>query len=164
MKVQNAGQLLFPAVAIVYAAYMILEQVLGGYRGSTVLYASLVGGAVILLSLVVFAQAFRGGEKGSEEEVGRDEGQELEDAAVRRRRLIKLYSIFFLSVLLVVFFQQIGYLVGVAAFVAIALMILAVRSAVLIVAITGLTTAAVHFVFVEWFGLPLPAGFLQGII
>ncbi|ESR26615.1 hypothetical protein N177_0834 [Lutibaculum baratangense AMV1] len=73
-------------------------------------------------------------------------------------------AVLLLAILLVVFFQTLGYALGFLLFMVATLLILRVRSPLVVVGVPLATVIVVHFMFVGWFGLPLPAGLLRGIL
>ncbi len=158
MGARNAGGLLIPLLASLYAAYMLYEQFSGSYRDSTKNYALLTGGCVLLFAFIVLMQEITAAKS---QPVERQSAQPSRD---HLHRIIRGCAVFALACLLVYLFEWVGYLVGFFAFAALSLVILRVRSPLLLFAVPVGTVLIVHFVFVGWFGLPLPAGLLRGVV
>lgn len=159
MKANTAGNLIIPVLAIAYAVYMVWEQLAGSYRASTVNYALLTGGAVVLLSAAVIIRslmAARAEPDAASKKTPADAGQ--------TKRYVRGVAVFVLAALLVYSFEWIGYAIGFFAFSLATLQLLDVRSIALNVFIPLGIALVVHFVFVNWLGLPLPAGLLRGVL
>lgn len=153
-----AGHLLFPLMACGYMAYMVSEQLSGSYRASTVNYALLVGALIAGLSVLVVIQeivAVR-----SERDAP---APAPEERAAHRQRVVRAVAVFLLACILVYALPHVGYVAGFLVFIYLALELLQVRSLALKIAVPILTVLVVHFLFVRFFELPLPAGLTRGL-
>lgn len=154
MGLTRFGPLLIPAAASLYAAYMVWEQIFGGYRSSTVYYAAVLGAAIIILGAVT---GYR--------EMNAKAAEEVEERTpVPREHYIQLFAVLASTSLLVLFFEEIGYLAGFFFYPILVLLIVGVRSWRLILGTSLGIILLIHFVFVWWMQLSLPAGFLGGLL
>lgn len=164
MRTRIAADLVIPLLASAYAIYMIHEQLTGSYRQSTVTYALVIGGAVILLGVLAIIQTLRSASVGDDVRPSAPVEHRRLGKHGRGEHLIRGLSVFGLVCILVYFFDFLGYAVGFFLFCAAALVILKVRSPLTLIAVPLCTVLIIHFLFVGWFHLSLPAGMLSGIL
>ncbi len=165
MKADTLGQFIVPVGAIAYSAYMILEQFRPGSNDSTRDYAMVAGGLAIVLSVAVIVRALWSIWSSRPAAASDEPESELpsEQKTEMRRRYIQMGLLILATALLVAFFEPVGYVISFFIYMVATLLIVDVRSVKQILAISIVTTAIVHFLFVQWLGVTLPAGLLASI-
>jgi Tripartite tricarboxylate transporter TctB family len=159
VKARRAGELAIPLLASGYAIFMIAEQLTGNYRASTINYALLTGGAVVVLSMVIILRSILTATKDAA-----PPGAEPLAPGPSREPFLRGLAVFALACLLVYTFSTVGYVVGFFFFCLVALAILKVRSPLVLFAVPTAVVLVVHFLFVRWFALSLPPGLLAGFL
>lgn len=155
-----AGRLLIPVLVICYCGYMIFEQMMGSYRTETRSYTFFLAGAAIVLAGVAIVRSLMGKEPRSSDDD--DIGEDSAPATWAQYRSMILLLVGAAAVVLTI--EVMGYLVAFTAFIFFALLVLGVRSRKQLVLIPFVTMSVIHLLLVKLLSLPLPAGFLRGII
>lgn len=165
MLIDKLSRLIFPGIAIWFSCYMLLEQYTGSYRSSTQTYVGGMAILVLLLCVPIVIAILRG--KDSDDASGEtdDDDSNVPDEETRKKDAVRNFSrigiIVGMAALLVYTFETVGYLIGFTLFLVISLRLLEVKKYWLIGLITLIAVAIVHFIFVQWLGVRMPAGVLQ---
>jgi hypothetical protein len=155
MLLNRLGPFIIPVLVVAYSGYVIAEQYLGSYRETSQNYATLMGGIAILCALIVMARIVIRGDT------------ELDEPAAEKIPLgnyIQVIAVVAMMALAVLLIPILGYVITFLAMLVGALYLLGVRSVPLILTISIVMVAVVHFGLVKELELPLPAGILDGII
>ncbi len=154
MLMNRLGPFIIPVLVVVYSGYMIAEQYLGSYRETSQNYATLLGGIAILCAVIVMARIVIRGD------TERDEPAEK----IPLGNYIQVIAVVAMMALAVLLIPILGYVITFFAMLVGSLYLLGVRSVPLILTISLVMVAVVHFGLVKELELPLPAGILDGII
>lgn len=160
MLTDKLPRLIFPAIAVWFASYMIYEQLTGNYRSSTQNYVVGLALIVLVMCLVIVISVLLGRDTGAKTEAQPELAET--DPAKKVRNASRIGLLVIMAALLVATFETVGYLIGFTLFLALTLRLLDVRKYWLIGAITAVTMSVVHFIFVQWLGVNLPMGVLLG--
>lgn len=163
MLIDKLSRLIFPGIAVWFSCYMLLEQYTGNYRSSTQTYVGGMAILVLLLCVPIVIAILRGKDLGdasgeTDDSNGPDEETRKKDAV---RNFSRIGIVVGMAALLVYTFETVGYLIGFTIFLVISLRLLEVKKYWLIGLITLIAVAIVHFIFVQWLGVRMPAGVLQ---
>jgi hypothetical protein len=145
---------------------MLLEQYTGNYRSSTQTYVGGMAILVLLLCVPIVIAIIQG--KDSADASGGTDDSNVPDKETRKKDAVRNFSrigiVVGMAALLVYTFETVGYLIGFTLFLVISLRLLEVKKYWLIGLITLIAVAIVHFIFVQWLGVRMPAGVLQGYL
>jgi hypothetical protein len=155
MNIKSLSPVVLPICATVYALYRTREQLTGAFKSSTVWYVTTIGAIIVLLAIATAITELRKARSGAE--VAVEEGP-TEDSAMlspweKAGRLLFLLS----AVIIAVLFQHIGYIIGFSSLLLIGLLVLGVRSWKILLFVPLSVVVVVHYLFVKWLSLPLPA-------
>lgn len=156
MNTQTLGRLFIPLLVIAYCGYMIWEQTMGSYRAETRNYAYFMGGVAIVLAIVVIVRSLLNKDPADQDD------EPVGQTAWANYRMMGLLLLGAVCVVLTI--ESLGYLVTFSVFLLFALWVLGVRTPTPLFLIPLGTMIVVHFVLVKALSLPLPAGFLRGLI
>lgn len=158
MTIRILGSLIVPAMAMIFAGYMVFEQYSGGYRASTRQYAVWLGACIAIfavLSLITDLRKILREDRAGHQRAGAD----LPAAAPERRRMaFKIGGLVALTVVFILVLPRAGYVLSFFGYMAAIMLILRYRPIWKLVVICVALTAFVHFFFVVAFSLPLPRG------
>lgn len=154
-----AGQLVVPALALIYAIHALWELNDGSYQRVTIIYTTVIVIPMLILGAVAVGGDFlrwRRGERAAGTPKPEDEHVGIPGGT---RRLVLFIGASFALVLAL---DYIGYLVGFFVYVCFVLWALEYRRVVPVLGIALAVTAMVHFVFAGLLGQDLPLGFMTG--
>ncbi len=142
------GELIIPAIAVLYAAASLADQVLKQVEWKTLMYSVLIGAGVFITAAICVIQA-----------VLSSKGKEAKKCLDRKAiRTILLFL--FLSAGFIVALDLVGYVITVPVFLAVMLSWMKVRPWWKIALVAAVMLAVVHFLFVVWAEMPLPVGLI----
>jgi len=160
MREEKWGVFLIPALSLLYAGYMVLEQHLGSYRASTVNYATGLGLVIALLALfIIFGEIRKGSAAGNE-----GGGEQEQDTSAGHLFTAKSIGFLLMTAILILLIEPLGYILAFFPYFAAILWMLGYRPYYMIAVVGAVITAFVHFFFVWGAGLALPKGILHAII
>lgn len=154
MNMKLLSPVLLPICATAYALYRIREQFTGAFKASTIWYVATMGAIIILLAVVTAIAELRKTRSGAV--IAAEEGP-TEDAMLSP--LEKGGRALFLAcaVITALLFQYIGYIIGFSSLLLIGLLVLGVRNWKTLLFVPLSVVVVVHYLFVKWLSLPLPA-------
>ncbi|MEQ8194791.1 MAG: tripartite tricarboxylate transporter TctB family protein [Rhodospirillales bacterium] len=147
------GANLFPLLGSGYAAFSLWEHFSKDYREMTVNYALFINVPLLILAAVCIGR-FLFVEGALEERTS----LEYTPPTTGEKHVIRPIGLIVLSTLLVVSIQWAGYLLCFFIFTVLAQYLMGLRRHRAILTVSVVTTAAVHFIFVELLQLQLPPG------
>lgn len=154
-----AGQLIVPALALVYAVHALWELNDGSYQRVTIIYSTVIVVPMLILGAFAVAGDLRNWFRGERPSGVPKPEQEHDGVPGGMRRLVLFVGG---SFALVVALDFIGYLVGFFVYVCFVLWAVNYRRVVPTLGIAVAVTAMVHFVFAGVLGQDLPLGFIAG--
>jgi Tripartite tricarboxylate transporter TctB family len=173
----SLSELTFPILAIAYTVYVLSEQLFGGYRASTVTYALVIGIPILLLAGAIIVSLYFKAERPEISEVRSTVATDATEPAAAvatkpavpaasRGWLSKGRMPLFLALTAAAIFSLpwIGYLIGFTAYLVLAMLLLGMRRPLVLVSVAASLVAIIHFVFVVWLGMDLPAGLTGGLL
>ncbi len=150
----SLGAFVFPACAAAYTAYSLIQQITDEVRNSLLTYALSISIPIfILIALAVI------GEVVAAKKTTPEEGEEAPPVNLKRPALL-----FGVGVVTFLCLEPFGYLIAFPIFMVGSMLILELRSPAKMATVTACTMAFVHFLFVEWLELSLPAGIFEGVL
>ena len=156
---EHLGAILFPLMAIGYSTFSLWEHLTKDYRDLTVNYGLMVNLPVLLLAAIAIGRILF--VQGALEEKSSFEAAPVSTGTTHIHKPIGLIV---LSVLLVATIDWIGYLIGFFSVVVLALYLMGIRKHILILLMAIITTALIHFIFVQILQLQLPPGPFPGLV
>lgn len=156
------GELIVPALAIVYAAYAWWEQSSGSYRADTILYMQVLIVPVVGLALARIARSVYAAWRASRD--GHPQPRDPDTHNNEGKHSLRPVLFICASTALVFTIDWLGYLVAFALLVPTLLAAMGVRSLWRIVIVTAVTLLMLQFVFIELLDLPLPRGLTAELV
>lgn len=150
----SPGAFVFPACAAAYTGYSLIQQITDEVRNSLLTYALCIGIPIfILIALSVI------GEIAAARKAATEVGEKA--PPVNLKRPVLLVGVGIVTFLCL---EPLGYLIAFPIFMVGSMLILDLRSPAKMATVTVGTLAFVHFLFVEWLELSLPAGVFEGLL
>lgn len=154
MSLRILGILIVPAIALLFAWFMVMEQHTGRFRASTRNYATGLG-----VLIAVFAVLSAAGDLLKLLREQRAAAAEV-SGGVFTPEVLRLTAFLLATVGFIAALPYFGYLVSFMAYMAAILLVIGYRPYWKLALIAVLVTAFVHVFFVMTFSLPLPRGYL----
>jgi hypothetical protein len=149
------GELVVPAIAVAYSVYAILEQTLAQLETKTIIYSFFLILPIFLCAAIIFYSVLR-----TRKEIQATDEMRRQSARGRNNILLfLLWAGLFLGSLYVL-----GYFIAIFVYLGVFLWAMGERSWYKAAALSAAATVSVHFLFVQWIGMPLPKGLLKGIL
>jgi len=154
MSLRILGILIVPALALLFAWFMVMEQHTGRFRASTRNYATGLG--VLIAVFAVLSAA------GDLLKLLRQQRAAVADASdgVFTKEVVRLCGFLLATVGFIAALPFFGYLISFLAYMAAILLVIGYKPYWKLALIAVLLTAFVHVFFVMTFSLPLPRGYL----
>jgi hypothetical protein len=148
------GDWFIPILALLYAAYTVIDQIIRGLADSTIMYSVFLAAVIVVFAVISIIQGWR----------HRPEVDISPECRAGRHKislrliLFVLWGLFFIPALI-----YLGYAIAVFVYLGVLLWALGERPWYKVLAIDLAFVMIVHFLFVKTVGMPLEPGLLKGI-